>query len=138
MDCFAGAGGLGIEAASREANDVTLVELDKGSARHLASQCQRLHIDNASVEALDVRRFLYHTDKRFDVVFIDPPYDLPQLRTETLELLIKRRLLNDGCKVYLEWPVDQKMELNQPGFGWVKQKTAGQVVYAIAQWQDTR
>jgi 16S rRNA (guanine966-N2)-methyltransferase len=138
LDCFAGAGGLGLEAASREANSVTMVEIDKHSASHLEAQCQRLNIDNVTVNAEDIHRFLERTDSRFDVVFIDPPYDFPALRSETLDLLVQNELLNNDCKVYLEWPVEQDMELRQPGFSWVRQKTAGQVVYAIAQWQDTR
>lgn len=138
LDCFAGAGGLGLEAASREASEVSLVEIDKHSAKHLEAQCQRLHFENVTVEAMDIQYFLQHTDRRFDIVFIDPPYDYPELRTETLDLLIRKGLLNKGCKLYLEWPVGDEMQLNQPDLCWVKQKTAGQVVYAIAQWQDTR
>lgn len=138
LDCFAGAGGLGLEAASREAHSVIMVEKDSLAARHLQAQCQRLHIDNVMVQEKDIRHYLEQSDSSFDVVFIDPPYDLPGLRTETIELLVQKGLLNNSCKVYLEWPVEQEVELTHPGFCWLRQKTAGQVVYAIAQWQDTR
>lgn len=138
LDCFAGAGGLGLEAASREAAHVTLVEIDRQSAVHLTSQCQRLNIANASVESTDINSFLQNTDKCFDIVFIDPPYDNPEIRSETIELLLQKRLLSNGCKIYLEWPTGEEMLLNQPELCWLKQKTAGQVVYAIAQWHDTR
>ena len=138
LDCFAGAGGLGLEAASREAAAVTLVEIDTHSANHLVAQVEQLEMENVTVESMDIQRFLEHTNKCFDIVFIDPPYDRPELRYKTLDSLIGKRLLNPGGKLYVEWPVGDKMDLKQPQLHWLKQKTAGQVVYAIAQWYDTR
>lgn len=137
LDCFSGSGALGLEAASRGARQVTLVEKDRRVAGLLRDHCSRLNADMVHVHVEDVQSYLDATDESFDIVFIDPPYAQPDLRQSTLSRLIQRRLLNDRCKLYLEWPVDQHTELTSPQLNWLKQKTAGQVVYAIAQWRDT-
>lgn len=138
LDCFAGAGGLGLEAASRDAATVTLVEVDRQIAANLDRQCQRLQAENVSVVAADILQFLDNTTGNYDLVFIDPPYADPGLRSATLQKLINGRHLNQGCKIYLEWPVGEQVQLNHPDLAWVKQKKAGQIEYAIAQWSVTR
>lgn len=85
VDLYAGSGALGLEAASRGARRVTLVERGKSAA----AVCQRnaalvrssapagsdLRIEIAK---LPVRSFLRDTAERFDVAFLDPPYDLDE------------------------------------------------------------
>ncbi len=142
LDCFAGAGGLGFEAASREAKQVTLVELDKQAANNLCEIKKRLEADNLQVHQHDINAYLQSKNERFDIVFIDPPYDNPALRMETLQQLIDKKWLAENAKIYLEWPINKKdqqdFELIHEKLTWVKQKKAGQVVYAIAQWRSNR
>ncbi len=138
LDCCAGAGGLGLEAASRAAAQVTLVELDRAAAAHLKEQSERLKFSNVSVQCVDIQQFLNKVSQKYDLIFIDPPYASPQLRDSILQLLLQNDLMNDGCLIYLEWPKGQKMQLNHENLIWIKQKNAGQVEYAIAQWRLTR
>jgi len=142
LDCFAGAGGLGLEAASREAKQVTLVELDKQAANNLSEITKRLEADNLQVHQYDINVYLQSINERFDIVFIDPPYDNPALRMETLQQLIDKKLLAENAKIYLEWAINKKdhqdFELIHEKLTWVKQKKAGQVAYAIAQWRSNR
>jgi 16S rRNA (guanine966-N2)-methyltransferase len=85
LDLYAGSGALGLEAASRGAASVTLVEHNAAAA----GVCKR----NASAvlksapagraPRIDVRRASVHGYLEgaigpFDLVFIDPPYDLPE------------------------------------------------------------
>lgn len=138
LDCCAGAGGLGLEAASRAAAQVTLVELDRLAAAHLIEQYQRLKAENVSVQCIDILKYLNQAQQKYDLVFIDPPYAHAQLRDSIVDLLIQNELLNEGCLIYLEWPKGQQMQLNHQNLIWIKQKNAGQVEYAIAQWRLTR
>lgn len=137
LDCFAGAGGLGLEAASREAAEVVLVELDQHAARHLQHQLDRLKAVRVSLIHDDVLHYLSHIEQGFDIVFIDPPYAQPDLRKEVLDILIERQLLHGNALVYLEWPTYEPAPILADGMEWYKQKTAGQVSYAIAQWHGT-
>ncbi|MCK4710070.1 MAG: 16S rRNA (guanine(966)-N(2))-methyltransferase RsmD [Gammaproteobacteria bacterium] len=138
LDCFAGAGGLGMEAASREARKVTLVDKDRVITGKLSSLCDRLGAENTRVVNSDVLAFLRSSSECYNLVFIDPPYDLPELRSTVLDELVNRQLLCTGALIYLEWPIEQEMQLNHAGLTWIKQKKAGRVSYAIAQWNGTR
>lgn len=147
LDCFAGAGALGLEAASRGAQHVTLVDIDRKISTNLEKQGIRLQADNISIENRDILEFLGQSqacndlacnDRAcYDLVFIDPPYSEQNLRAATLEKLIERQLLCAGAKIYLEWPNDQRMPLNNFELTWIRQKIAGHVNYAVAQWAGT-
>ncbi len=133
LDCFAGAGGLGLEAASREARQVTLVEKDRSACTSLRQQCQRLGAQNVQVIQQDITQFLAHSSARYDLVFIDPPYALGYLRDQVLTLLLENNLLNDKAFIYLEWPGNEAFHLKQAELTWLKQKNAAAVCYGLAQ-----
>ncbi len=138
LDCCAGSGVLGLEAASRGAGRVTLVEQERRAAATIETAVKRLDGPSIEVVHADVANYLQSTDERFDIVFIDPPYALSELRESILTLLIDRELLNDGAMLYLEWSTDEHEPAARPGLEWYRRKSAGQVAYAIAQWRDTR
>jgi 16S rRNA (guanine966-N2)-methyltransferase len=89
LDVFAGSGAAGIEALSRGAASATFVEHDSGAARVIASNLARagLASPNAQVVRDDAVRWLRRgrTSEPFDVVIVDPPYDLSELLVEALE-----------------------------------------------------
>ena len=74
----------------------------------------------------------------YDIVFIDPPYARPELRNLVINLLIENQKLADGARLYLEWPLGEEYDLPHPDLAWLKQKKAGQVNYAIAEWRPSR
>lgn len=137
LDCFAGAGGLGIEAASRRAKQVTLVDKDAAVSAQLIKQVERLQAENIHIIHSDILTFLSTLTECYNLVFIDPPYDYADLRSTVLEVMIRQKLLCNGAMIYVEWPVEQNMPLNHADLTWIKQKKAGRVNYAIAQWELT-
>ena len=75
LDCFAGTGALGFEAASRGAADVVLLEKVPALANSLRETATRLKADNIRVETSDSFAWLRKpASVRFDLVFIDPPF----------------------------------------------------------------
>ncbi|HTA64280.1 MAG TPA: 16S rRNA (guanine(966)-N(2))-methyltransferase RsmD, partial [Xanthomonadaceae bacterium] len=79
LDLFAGTGALGLEAASRGAARVVLVEKDAVLASTLRANAERLARADAAktVEVVcdDALRWLSRSpDARFDLVFVDPPF----------------------------------------------------------------
>ncbi len=134
LDCFSGAGGLGFEAASRDASQVVMVDMDKQVCDRLAQNAERLGAENIELQHADILRYLAQVETCFNVVFIDPPYAETELRSLVLQQLVQRNLLCPGARIYLEWPSAEDMPLEDAGLQWVRQKTAGQVNYAIAQW----
>lgn len=80
LDLFAGSGALGLEAASRGAESVVLVERDRAAAKvaeRNAAAVAKAGAAQALVEQAAVRPFLQRSGRQFDLVFVDPPYDLP-------------------------------------------------------------
>ena len=90
LDLFAGAGGVGFEALSRGAAHVTFVERDARAVSALRTNVETLgvtaqtRIERAEVAAALAR--LAREGARFDVAFLDPPYD-EDLITPTVEQL---------------------------------------------------
>lgn len=80
LDLYAGSGALGLEAASRGAESVVLVERDRAAAKvaqRNAESVARSGAAHAIVEQVAVAQYLHRSGRRFDLVFIDPPYELP-------------------------------------------------------------
>lgn len=100
LDAFAGSGALGFEAASRGAAEVLLLERDAALARSLQAVQQRLQAGNVEVLAADALAWMARSaPQRFELVFIDPPFD-SGLLAPALEAAA--RLLVDGGCVYVE------------------------------------
>ena len=89
LDLYAGSGALGLEAASRGAAEVVLVESDRRAAKVIADNIKGLALPGVRARPTTVATYLgsrptayatHESEPRregtFDLVFIDPPYDL--------------------------------------------------------------
>jgi len=120
LDLFAGSGALGIEAASRGARHVVMVEQDAGVYRALQGTRAMLGAEQVEMHRADAIRFLKNDSRLYDVIFLDPPFQqgwLPRLLP-----LLPVRLAADA-RVYLE--AEQRVALPE-GFEMVRQARAGQ------------
>lgn len=127
VDLFAGSGSLGMEAASRGAKDVTLVEKLNMAAVILQENVRRLDARNVSVIAMDALQWLHGSAARsLDIAFVDPPFGL-HLESRALELIDVRKCIRPGGFVYVETARD--MALSGPRAGWevAKEKVIGDV-----------
>jgi 16S rRNA (guanine966-N2)-methyltransferase len=138
LDCFAGSGVLGFEALSRGAAHVVALEQQPAAVARLNAQAERFQTRDIEVIAGDACRSIENLQRDFDIVFIDPPYAEPQLRQRVFGKLEAQGCLRPGAVVYFEWPHATEFELPSAGLRWLKQKNAGQVNYAIAEWQLSR
>jgi 16S rRNA (guanine966-N2)-methyltransferase len=78
LDLYAGSGAVGLEARSRGAGVVTLVEHDRRTAGLIRENATALGFTGVEVVAQSAHSFLDHPPLApYDVVFLDPPYDLP-------------------------------------------------------------
>ena len=82
LDLYAGSGALGLEAASRGAAHVTLVERDERAAAVCRANAQRVLAASArpptvEVVARSVTAYLASASGPWDLIFLDPPYELP-------------------------------------------------------------
>ncbi|GAA0114369.1 16S rRNA (guanine(966)-N(2))-methyltransferase RsmD [Clostridium senegalense] len=103
VDLFSGTGSLGIEAASRGAEKSYLIEMGDSSYSLLKKNVENLKFQDLCVTLNgDCYKFLeqfYKEDKKFDIIFIDPPY-AKEMIPPAVELISKYKLLQkDGLIV---------------------------------------
>lgn len=125
LDLFAGTGALGLEAASRGAGLVMLVDNNLQAVQAIQASCDRLSGDNVTVVCAEARAWLSQCDVQFDIVFVDPPFDAG-IQSQVLASLLATGVLTSGARVYVESAandrVDQPSELRTE-----RDKTVGQV-----------
>lgn len=109
LDAFAGSGALGLEAASRGARQVCLIERDPQLVRALSGHVTRLNASDVAVVQADAVTWLSRaTPRSWDVIFLDPPFG--EASDQWNEALFRQALqaaaplLADDGLIYLESP----------------------------------
>ena len=80
LDLFSGTGSISYEFASRGTREVHLVEKDMKHISGIRRIIKDTGFDNIKTIHIDVRTYLKICKVKYDVVFADPPYDLPWLK----------------------------------------------------------
>lgn len=108
LDLYCGSGAVGVEALSRGASVVTGIDNDE-KATNIARQNFQLveklsGIGTYSVITMSVGKFLDKpADFAYDIVFLDPPYELPNNEIEkNLSALVSNQFLKPSSVVALE------------------------------------
>jgi 16S rRNA (guanine966-N2)-methyltransferase len=104
LDLYAGSGAVGLEALSRGAQDVLLVESDARAARVIRANIEALRLPGARLLADRVERVLARgpgDDPPRDIVFADPPYAAPDAEVQRV-LGALREWLAPGALVVVE------------------------------------
>ncbi len=105
LDLYAGSGAVGLEALSRGAEHVLLVEHGARAVRVIKENIDAIGLPGAELAADRVERVLARgPDKdRYDVVFADPPYALADATvSRVLSLLAEQGWLAPGALVIVE------------------------------------
>ncbi|WP_134738585.1 16S rRNA (guanine(966)-N(2))-methyltransferase RsmD [Nocardioides sp. 503] len=104
LDLYAGSGAVGLEAWSRGAEAVTLVEQDRRTAALVSDNARTIGFAQADVRASSVAATLRQAPAEpFDVVFLDPPYPLADDAVAAdLAALVEHGWLAAGALVVVE------------------------------------
>lgn len=130
LDLFAGSGGLGLEALSRGAGEVTFVDNQLQAIQHIRETASRLDINHAHFMHGTVPSLKLNALKSFDVVFLDPPYaqNLIEISANWLE---HHHYLSEKAYIYIECGVDDALHNLPKNWHIRKDKLAGQVRYLL-------
>lgn len=104
LDLFAGSGSLGLEALSNYASEVHFVDKNKITIDSMKKNFEKI-TDKYYLYNLDYKEALKkfkNLNIKFDIVFLDPPYDL-LLINNSIELLIEYNLLNNDSYIICEY-----------------------------------
>lgn len=135
LDLFAGSGALGLEAASRGAARVVLVERDAAAAASLRQGALGWPGSEA-VELIraDALAWLKECPEVFDLVLIDPPF-AGDLHEQALALLAgPTACLSDGALVYVECAPDQLPQRWPDNLVPWREKRLGQVMMTLLEY----
>lgn len=105
LDLYSGSGAIGIEAISRGAEYVVMVDNSKEALRCIEYNLTHTRLsDEAEVLPMDVLQAIKNLDRRgkvFDIVFMDPPYE-KEYEYRTLEVLADSDIIDDNSVVIVE------------------------------------
>lgn len=101
LDLFAGTGAVSFEFASRGCRLVTSVEKAATQYRFIEQVKQQLQADEVQPVRGDVFKFIETCRQQYDIIFADPPYDLPRL-PEVPQLVLSSALVKPGTIFVME------------------------------------
>ena len=76
IDLYAGSGAMGLEALSRGAANAVFVEADREGCRAIERNLDKLRLTGATVLCRDVLQALASERRKYDLVLLDPPYEM--------------------------------------------------------------
>lgn len=129
LDLFAGTGALGLEAASRGAAHVLLVERDARAAAQLEANCEMLGAGGVRIRRYDALRLLRAAPpdgQPFDIVLVDPPFGQGRVMP-VLAGLNAHGWVHRDSRVYVEIESDAVLDFVEAS-GWQveRERCAGQ------------
>ena len=114
LDLFSGTGSICIEFASRGIKHVTAVDKHAGCVFWLQSVIDKFELTTIDAQKADTFKFLAQDTNQYQIIFADPPYDLPNIPMIP-QLVMQHNLLADNGTLIVEHPPMLKLN-QQPGF----------------------
>ena len=98
LDLFCGTGNISYEFSSRYNSEITAVDINKKCIRFVEKTSNELNL-NIKTILQDCYKYLKRIDTKFDIVFLDPPYDYERYY-EIKDLIIEKEIINkNGCLI---------------------------------------
>ncbi len=135
LDVFAGSGALGIEALSRGASSCVFLENDADALSVIRENLNTVKLsEKAEVHLVDACRFLAQIEMKFDIIFLDPPYDA-QLYFPSLSAILQGDILEKDGIIISERRADKELPQVQ-GLSIVKDRRYGKTAITIYERTD--
>ena len=114
LDLFSGTGNISLEFASRGVPEIYAVDRDFGCINYLKTLVKQYDLSSIKPVKSDVFKFLEVETEQYDLIFADPPYDLPQINVIASKIF-DRDLLKPDAYLIIEHPSMKKLD-NHPQF----------------------
>ena len=109
LDLFAGSGAIGLEFISRGAKKAFLCEKEKKAIEIINKNVQKMHAENkVKIAFMDYRKFLETSNDKYDLIFLDPPYETNFI-SKSAELIKEKKLLNDDGIIIAETDQEERV-----------------------------
>ena len=115
LDLFAGSGQLGIEALSRGAAECVFVDAAEPAVRLVRENLKRAKLsDQATAVRAQFDAYLRSCGRKFDLIFLDPPYKENYLEM-SLRIISEIDILSDGGIIVCERPAEKQLDCDFDG-----------------------
>lgn len=116
LDLFAGSGSVGIEALSRGASRVVFVDASKEAVKVIHDNLKLCRLDGEVYrnDVFNAINLLIKHNRKFDIIYADPPFSQAALFERTLQALSDIQLLNSGGLAIIRVPSQTQLP---PGLG---------------------
>lgn len=114
LDLFAGTGNISFELASRGVEHVDSVDLHFKCVQYITDTAKKMKLEQINARKGDVFKFITSCKSTYDLIFADPPYDIPKL-PQLPKLVFDNNLLNNNGLLIVEHPSTRQMEAH-PNF----------------------
>lgn len=129
LDLFAGTGALGIEAISRGAKSVYMVDSNKDAIKIINENLKGIE-GNYKVFQKDYINFIEEQTEKFNIVLLDPPYNT-DYGIKAIKLLLSKNLLTKDAIIIFETSFEKDVDLNFDEFKISKKKYGTVAVYKM-------
>ena len=131
LDLFAGSGALGIEALSRGAQSAVFVDQSEQALAVVRENLKKTQLlDRAEPVRAEAISYLQNCKKRFDLIFLDPPY-AENLLENALKCISEIDILKSGGIIICERPVEKPGCGVYPGLQASKDYRYGKTVISL-------
>jgi 16S rRNA (guanine966-N2)-methyltransferase len=104
LDLFSGTGNITLEFASRGAKKITSIDMHSPCVNFIRDTAKSLKLSNVFTERSDVFKYLDKCTFTFDLIFADPPYELPNIEGISELVFSKNVLIEDGWLIVEHGP----------------------------------
>ena len=131
LDLFGGSGALGIEALSRGSSFCVLVDVDKNAVDIINKNIEKARLkERTRVIKGDALSYLSSCNDKFDVIFLDPPYNKGFLN-KVFEEIYKNNLLDTNGIIVVEGEVGGETFDDDSKFVCIKQAKYGKTTVSV-------
>lgn len=136
LDMFSGSGALGLEAGSRGAKEVFLIENNKKCHDIIESNIKRCGLEEkVKLFKIDAFSGVSRLNQNLDVIILDPPYG-EKLVSKALESISSSKLLNEDGIIVVEHSITDILEEKIHGFKMTRQKKYGKILVSIFSYDN--
>lgn len=129
LDLFSGTGALGIESISRGAKHTIFVDNNIKSISLIKENLKDI-IGSYEIINSDYLDYLKSVNSKFDIIFLDPPFD-SDFGLIAIDYIVNKNLLNDNGIIIFETDNEKKLNLEYSNFSIDKRKYGTVAVYKI-------
>ena len=128
LDLFSGSGCVAIEAASRGASPIHLVEMDRGKKSVIESNISFVEEDKR-LFMMDVNRFILSCPYHYDIVYADPPFNM-EGKVELFKAVAEKKIIKEGGLFIIHYPEEEKKLWPEevPGFTFKDERKYGRSI----------